>query len=583
MSSAAWSGFGLAVCLTLLSACSPVDSTQQTGAPPAAPHVEETIFAIGTSGAGIADDSSDVRYGVYFSTTDQSPVTLTPADVKGASIGAVAGDAQMAEQNADLSFVPASVAKIITAAVALKTLGPDFQFQTEVRWLTRSGESDGVAYNLTVIADGDPQVDRSNKATPSSRAQIAKLVSELKAHGVKRIVGPIQLVSKDRRLDIARPGDGTTAKDRRSCYGAVAQSFNYRSNCAVLSVRGPESGGWVEDTVQFPIRIEIKPGERTGILTYPQFDDLGRVLSYTIKGTWHPEFTKSLAVSLPISNSKAWYGNVLAKELRQKGIDISKAGLKLNEDFEIDADPSSGLSADLVQSSFVIRSDFASDLVRYMNKSSDNFVADALFMSVASRESSANEDLRELGIRQIHAAVEEWLRKSGHAEYISEIQLFDGSGLSRFNRATPRALMALLRQLTKEPTFIHVWNSLPIAGVDGTLASRMTRTIAKGEVRAKTGTLAGAYQLAGYIPRRDSVTREITEFVPFVILSSTTEANRYRVRLFQDNLVVKLVELVNPHMAQSLDVAPGQVSKVKSKQLPEQKENTGHQVSASLR
>ncbi|MDX9731296.1 MAG: D-alanyl-D-alanine carboxypeptidase [Bdellovibrionales bacterium] len=66
----------------------------------------------------------------------------------------------------------------------------------------------------------------------------------------------------------------------------------------------------------------------------------------------------------------------------------------------------------------------------------------------------------------------------------------------------------------------------------------MKGTKAAGRVRGKTGTLRGAYQLVGYIPAAG-------RYVPFVILTSTTVANRERVRSFQDAVVEKMIEALD--------------------------------------
>ena len=74
----------------------------------------------------------------------------------------------------------------------------------------------------------------------------------------------------------------------------------------------------------------------------------------------------------------------------------------------------------------------------------------------------------------------------------------DGSGLSRLNRMSPRAIVALLDRLRSHPQFPAFFDSLPIAGVDGTLETRMVGTVAEGNCNAKTGTLSGVSALSGY-------------------------------------------------------------------------------------
>ncbi len=77
--------------------------------------------------------------------------------------------------------------------------------------------------------------------------------------------------------------------------------------------------------------------------------------------------------------------------------------------------------------------------------------------------------------------------------------LADGSGLSGSDLLTPRGLVALLAAMDRHPHAAAFRDSLPIAGVDGTLEKRMKGTPAEGRVAAKTGTLRLANALAGYV------------------------------------------------------------------------------------
>jgi serine-type D-Ala-D-Ala carboxypeptidase/endopeptidase (penicillin-binding protein 4) len=79
----------------------------------------------------------------------------------------------------------------------------------------------------------------------------------------------------------------------------------------------------------------------------------------------------------------------------------------------------------------------------------------------------------------------------------------DGSGLSRHDYLTPRAVVRLLTIMQQHPTFELFFAALPIAGVDGTIGSRMRGTPAQGNLRAKTGTLDKARSLSGYVTTSD--------------------------------------------------------------------------------
>jgi D-alanyl-D-alanine carboxypeptidase/D-alanyl-D-alanine-endopeptidase (penicillin-binding protein 4) len=88
------------------------------------------------------------------------------------------------------------------------------------------------------------------------------------------------------------------------------------------------------------------------------------------------------------------------------------------------------------------------------------------------------------------------------------IVLRDGSGLTRSNKITPRAMGVVLDKVQKEKWFPAFYASLPVAGhsdrmTGGTLAKRMKHTEAAGNAHAKTGTLTGVTALSGYVRGSD--------------------------------------------------------------------------------
>ena len=136
-----------------------------------------------------------------------------------------------------------------------------------------------------------------------------------------------------------------------------------------------------------------------------------------------------------------------------------------------------------------------SALVRRMNKESNNFIAESLLKHLGARElgrgstgAGARVARRVLRDRGVHLA---------------GVRIVDGSGLSRYNRMTARALAELLVSAWKDGRIRYsFFTSLPLAGIDGTLEDRMTSRPARGRVRGKTGTTRNASALSGYVGRR---------------------------------------------------------------------------------
>jgi D-alanyl-D-alanine carboxypeptidase/D-alanyl-D-alanine-endopeptidase (penicillin-binding protein 4) len=85
----------------------------------------------------------------------------------------------------------------------------------------------------------------------------------------------------------------------------------------------------------------------------------------------------------------------------------------------------------------------------------------------------------------------------------AEAVVRDGSGLARYDYISPRAAVRILDAMRRAPTFPVYYDALPIAGVDGTIRSRMQGTPAENNVHAKTGTVAQARSLSGYVTTAD--------------------------------------------------------------------------------
>lgn len=164
-----------------------------------------------------------------------------------------------------------------------------------------------------------------------------------------------------------------------------------------------------------------------------------------------------------------------------------------------------------------------------MMKSSDNYYAESMLLNLC--------DLREAdkwtydGCRQV---VRDMVQRAGGQE--GEYTIVDGSGLSHGNKSTPAALTAILRYAYHDKNIYEpLYESLPIAGVDGTLGSRMKGTVACRNVRAKTGTVSGVSTLAGYVTAANG------HFLAFSILINNVSSSAVG-RHLQDLLCIEMAK-----------------------------------------
>jgi len=112
--------------------------------------------------------------------------------------------------------------------------------------------------------------------------------------------------------------------------------------------------------------------------------------------------------------------------------------------------------------------------------------------------------------------------------------LADGSGLSRYNYVAPEAVALVLEAMYRRPDFAPLFDALPVAGVDGTLAGRLKGTRAAGNAHAKTGSLSNVRSLSGYVRSADG------EVLLFVLLANGFTVPQRVVEAAQDQIVERL-------------------------------------------
>ena len=163
------------------------------------------------------------------------------------------------------------------------------------------------------------------------------------------------------------------------------------------------------------------------------------------------------------------------------------------------------------------------DVLRDMDRESDNFEAEMLLKAIGAEVGSAGTTAAGVAIVLRDLAAD--------GVPLTGVRMFDGSGLSLDDRFTARALAALLLVAWNDDE-LHaaIWSALPVAGVNGTLEDRMQRAPARGAVRAKTGTTEHASALSGYVRDR---------FV-FAVLQNGWPVSSWSARKAQDRFATAL-------------------------------------------
>ncbi len=168
------------------------------------------------------------------------------------------------------------------------------------------------------------------------------------------------------------------------------------------------------------------------------------------------------------------------------------------------------------------------DVLSNMNKTSDNHSAITIFKLLGAKLKSNSGSLQ--GGQEV---VESFLSEIGVNRYSFEI--LEGSGLSRYNKINADLYMKLLKYMYDDRfLFDYYYNTLSIAGVDGTLKKRMIGTAAEGNIHAKTGSLNGVSSLCGYAVDQDS------EILIFFVVMNGFGGSANKMHLVQDDFAITL-------------------------------------------
>ncbi len=172
-----------------------------------------------------------------------------------------------------------------------------------------------------------------------------------------------------------------------------------------------------------------------------------------------------------------------------------------------------------------------SDLVKIMLKDSNNIIANALFKTLGHYRSHTQGSWSNGG-----KALVDILRQHTKIN-TAQVMLRDGAGLSRYNLCTPSQIAQLLQTIHNDPSLSrYILPALPIAGVDGTLANRMPSLRTTRAFRAKTGSMTGVSNLAGFL----TVAHHQSLITVLMIHSFLPKVKE--IRVWEDHLITKLTQ-----------------------------------------
>jgi len=401
----------------------------------------------------------------------------------GVEVYSITNQESLFQLNASTPLSPASAVKLLTGVVALKKLGPDYVFKTEI--FSDGSIKNGVLNgNLYLVGSGDPSLVTE---------RMYLLVNELLRNNIKKVTGAIFV--DDWTFDQVAIDPNRISSDTDRAYNAPISGISFNYNTTTLYFRPGEGADkkpsvHVEpDTGYVKIQNQAKTSVRGTKYT---------LNAWRIKATDKTRDSDTIALSgnMPAGMSEQWRhfsitdpaqytGQALKWMLEQRGVQIAKSGVKKAKL------PNSGVNRMASLDSLPLR-----EIVNLMNKFSNNFIADALVKTLG-REVKGAPGTTEKGLEVLLDEATKMNVNSAGFKVVS------GSGLTRINRMSSNQFINLLNSAYLEFDVLpEILSSLPIAGKDGTLRSRMKGTAAYGRLRGKTGTIDGVSSLVGVVQSR---------------------------------------------------------------------------------
>ncbi len=412
-------------------------------------------------------------------------------------------------RNAGQLFLPASNLKLFTTAAALEMLGPDFIFRTTVE-SESPPDAQGRVQDLYLVGRGDPNLGsrvlpyRYSPAQPKPAAPSAtpppadrvfqELAGLVRARGVREVTGKV--IADDTYYLYEPYSHNWAIDDMQWGYGAPVTALAFNDNALDLHFRpGAKAGDraqvWLEPVPGYyrldnllvtgaagtekQIFVERAPGSM-------ELDVWGQIPADAV------EDSDTIAIEHP----QQLAGGLFRKALEAHGItvrgpvsveDVSRPEAAMTPSV---FPPSSKRVVLAEHDSLPLRED-----IKLTLKVSQNLHADMLLRTLAHE--THHYGSLTVGLEILNRFAEQAGAAPGEAYFA------DGSGLSREDLVAPDALLRLLLFMARSPRYSIFFDSLPVAGLDGTLAERFRGSRAEGRIHAKTGSVEHVNTLSGYM------------------------------------------------------------------------------------
>lgn len=413
------------------------------------------------------------------------------------------------EFNADHFFMPASNAKLFVTSLALATLGGSYQYHTTLESAARIAPDGKLGGDLVFVGRGDPDLSnvvfpyqlKTQRSGPVEKI-LGEMVDAVVAKGLKEVDGDV--VADDSYFPYDPYPEGWSIGDIFFDFGAPVSAITFNDNIVRVQIApGARAGD--------PAIIQVQPAAASENMTAQvTTTPAGGHAYFSVSREPGPDFL-SLSGTIPqgqvpteldlamIAPAETTV-RALKQLLEQRGVKVTGTARVVHapppqtgDENGFSPPPPPPQPSAAGANPFVLAEHLSPPLIesiRLTNKVSQNLHAELFLRTVGRVKAGFGSTEQGLKIEQ------EFLRKAGVAD--GDVLLSDGSGLARDDLVTPRAVVALLEYDARQPWGSEFISTLPIAGVDGTLESRMKAISGPAVIQAKTGSLEHVHSMSGY-------------------------------------------------------------------------------------